>query len=102
MHPDGNCDLLKRAILREDEQAVMRVVSQTARAESVTGWVEAWRVNQVPVGLEAYEKSSWEEVNPEIAVVPVTVTPSRAMNSVSVRFMASDHLFTSTIFLTPR
>ncbi|MDL1911907.1 hypothetical protein FBQ81_14655 [Chloroflexi bacterium CFX6] len=31
----------------------MRVVSQTKRGESATGWVEVWRANQVSVGLEA-------------------------------------------------
>ena len=51
--------------------SVTRVVSQTAKVESVTGWVEVWRANQVSVGLEAYEKSSWEELNPKTSVVPV-------------------------------
>jgi hypothetical protein len=48
-----------------------------ARGESTTGWVEVWRANQVSVGLEAYEKSNWEEVNPKTSVVPSMVTVPR-------------------------
>ena len=36
------------------------------------------------------------------AATPQTETPSRARNSPSVLFMASDHLLTSASFLTPR
>src|ERR687892_182637 len=61
----------------------MEVVSQVVMVESVTGRERVWMANQVPVGFDAYAKSSCAEKKFGISVVPVIVTVPRKTSPVT-------------------